>query len=190
MRHPQPTRHCSARSSATPSKSSKQPMAAFARWTPTRKRLTSCVVTKRSTNTCNATPARTASAVWRGFSWLHPSKRHRWRQVSTPSAQPASPHRRCPKNGARGCPAIACQWHCWAAWPYGANATGGGLGAILLADACQRVDAASQKLAVAALVVDAKSSQAAAFYAHFGFIALLGQSGRWMLPRSHFAGLG
>ena len=66
---------------------------------------------------------------------------------------------------------------------------GQGLGAILLADACQRVVAASQTLAVAALVVDAKSPQAAAFYAHFGFIALPGQSGRWMLPRSHFAGL-
>ncbi|WP_087743963.1 MULTISPECIES: GNAT family N-acetyltransferase [unclassified Acidovorax] len=72
---------------------------------------------------------------------------------------------------------------------------GQGLGAILLADACQRVLAASQTLAVAALVVDAKSPQAAAFYAHFGFIELPGQPGqpgqpgRWMLPRSHFAGV-
>lgn len=66
---------------------------------------------------------------------------------------------------------------------------GQGLGAILLADACKRVAAASETLAVAALVVDAKSPEAAAFYQHFGFIELPGQPGRWMLPRSHFVGL-
>lgn len=66
---------------------------------------------------------------------------------------------------------------------------GQGLGSILLADACKRVTAASETLAVAAIVVDAKSSKAAAFYQHFGFIELPGQSSRWMLPRSHFAGL-
>jgi GNAT superfamily N-acetyltransferase len=66
---------------------------------------------------------------------------------------------------------------------------GQGLGSILLADACQRVVAASQTLAVAAMVVDAKSPQAGAFYQHFGFIELPGQPGRWMLPRSHFAGV-
>lgn len=66
---------------------------------------------------------------------------------------------------------------------------GQGLGSILLADACKRVAAASQTLAVAAIVVDAKSPKAAAFYQHFGFIELPGQPGRWMLPRSHFADL-
>lgn len=66
---------------------------------------------------------------------------------------------------------------------------GQGLGSILLADACQRVVAASQTLAVAAMVVDAKSPQAGAFYQHFGFIELPGQPGRWMLPRSYFAGV-
>ena len=66
---------------------------------------------------------------------------------------------------------------------------GRGLGSILLADACKRVAAASQTLAVAAIVVDAKSPKAAAFYQHFGFIELPGQRGRWMLPRSHFADL-
>jgi GNAT superfamily N-acetyltransferase len=66
---------------------------------------------------------------------------------------------------------------------------GRGLGSILLADACKRVAAASQTLAVAAIVVDAKSPKAAAFYQHFGFIELPGQPGRWMLPRSHFADL-
>lgn len=66
---------------------------------------------------------------------------------------------------------------------------GQGLGSILLADACKRVAAASETLAVAAIVVDAKSPKAAAFYQHFGFIELPGQRGRWMLPRSHFAGL-
>jgi len=53
-----------------------------------------------------------------------------------------------------------------------------GLGAILLADACKRVLAASETLAVAAIVVDAKSVQAADFYRHFGFIELPGQTGR------------
>ena len=66
---------------------------------------------------------------------------------------------------------------------------GKGLGSILLVDACKRVAAASETLAVAALLVDAKSPGVAAFYRHFGFIELPGQSGRWMLPRSHFGGL-
>ncbi|PKO92908.1 MAG: GNAT family N-acetyltransferase [Betaproteobacteria bacterium HGW-Betaproteobacteria-10] len=69
------------------------------------------------------------------------------------------------------------------------QAQGQGPGSILLADACKRVTAASETLAVAAIVVDAKSSQAAAFYRHLGFIELPGQPGRWMLPRSHFADL-
>lgn len=64
---------------------------------------------------------------------------------------------------------------------------GQGLGSILLADACKRVAAASEILAVAAIVIDAKSPQATAFYQHFGFVELPGQPGRWMLPRSHFA---
>jgi len=63
---------------------------------------------------------------------------------------------------------------------------GKGLGAISLADACKRVAAASPTLAVAAIVVDAKSLAAAAFYRHFGFVELPGQPGRWMLPRAHF----
>lgn len=67
------------------------------------------------------------------------------------------------------------------------QAQGKGLGSILLTDACKRVVAASQSLAVAALVVDAKSPQAEAFYQHFGFTELLGQKGRWMLPYSTFA---
>lgn len=66
-------------------------------------------------------------------------------------------------------------------------AQGQGLGSILLADACKRVVAASQTLAVAAIIVDAKSPAAAAFYGHFGFIELPGQPGRWMLSRAHFA---
>jgi len=65
-------------------------------------------------------------------------------------------------------------------------AQGQGLGSILLVDACKRVAAASQTLAVAAIIVDAKSHAAATFYKHFGFVELPGQPGRWMLPRSHF----
>lgn len=64
-----------------------------------------------------------------------------------------------------------------------------GLGAILIADAGKRIIAASETLAVAAIVVDAKSPQAAAFYQHFGFTELPGQPGRWMLPRSAFVHL-
>lgn len=66
------------------------------------------------------------------------------------------------------------------------DAQGQGLGSILLADACKRVAAASETLAVVALVVDAKSERAAAFYQHFGFIELPGQPGRWFLPRGFF----
>lgn len=66
------------------------------------------------------------------------------------------------------------------------SSQGRGLGSILLADACKRVAAASETLAVAALVVDAKSPAAATFYQRFGFIQLPGQPDRWMLPRSHF----
>ena len=65
------------------------------------------------------------------------------------------------------------------------QAQGTGLGSILLADACKRVAAARETLAVAAIVVDAKSTKAAAFYQHFGFIELPGQPGRWMQPRSY-----
>lgn len=68
-------------------------------------------------------------------------------------------------------------------------AQGQGLGSILLVDACKRVAVASQTLAVAAIIVDAKSPAAAAFYQHFGFIELPGRAGRWMLPRAHFAAL-
>jgi len=63
---------------------------------------------------------------------------------------------------------------------------GHGLGAILLADACLKVAQASAVLAVAGLVVDAKSEAAAAFYTHFGFIALPGDPGRLLLPSKAF----
>ena len=63
---------------------------------------------------------------------------------------------------------------------------GRGLGSILLVDACKRVNTASASLGVAAIVVDAKSAKAAAFYQHFGFVELAGTSDRWLLPRSHF----
>jgi len=63
---------------------------------------------------------------------------------------------------------------------------GQGLGAVLLADACLKVAQASAVLAVAGLVVDAKSEMAAAFYKHFGFVALPGDSGRLLLPSKAF----
>ena len=61
-----------------------------------------------------------------------------------------------------------------------------GLAAILLADVCRKVNAASQTLAVAGIVVDAKSEQAADFYRHFGFIEMPGHPQRLILPRGRF----
>lgn len=63
---------------------------------------------------------------------------------------------------------------------------GKGLGSILLADACQKVSQASAVLAVAGIIVDAKDEQAIAFYKHFGFVPLQGQTDRMMLPASVF----
>jgi GNAT superfamily N-acetyltransferase len=63
---------------------------------------------------------------------------------------------------------------------------GQGLGSILLADACIKVARASQVLAVAGLIVDAKDEAAAAFYRHFGFVAMPGQAMRLLLPRKAF----
>jgi GNAT superfamily N-acetyltransferase len=61
---------------------------------------------------------------------------------------------------------------------------GQGLGSILLADACQRVDAARAALAMVGIVVDAKDDTSAAFYRHFGFLPLPGHAGRLLLPIS------
>ncbi|MFA6972540.1 MAG: GNAT family N-acetyltransferase [Gallionella sp.] len=63
---------------------------------------------------------------------------------------------------------------------------GKGLGAILLADACQKVSQASAVLAVVGIIVDVKDNKAVAFYEHFGFIHLQGQADRMMLPTSAF----
>jgi len=63
---------------------------------------------------------------------------------------------------------------------------GRGLGAILLADACQKVAHASSTLAMVGIVVDAKDAAALAFYRHFGFLDLTGQPGRLLLPASAF----
>lgn len=61
-----------------------------------------------------------------------------------------------------------------------------GLGSILLADACQKVSQASTVLAVVGIIVDAKDDAAISFYKHFGFIPLLGQPDRLLLPASVF----
>lgn len=66
---------------------------------------------------------------------------------------------------------------------------GKGLGSILLADACRKVEQASAVLAMAGIVVDAKDESAAAFYAHFGFVPLPGQPGRLLLPAKTWAAL-
>jgi len=63
---------------------------------------------------------------------------------------------------------------------------GKGLGSIMLADACQKVSQASTVLAVAGIIVDAKDDAATSFYVHFGFIPLLGQADRMLLPVSAF----
>lgn len=63
---------------------------------------------------------------------------------------------------------------------------GKGLGAILLADACQKVAQASAVLAVAGIIVDAKDQAAVAFYRHYGFLDLPGQARRLLLPAAAF----
>jgi len=59
---------------------------------------------------------------------------------------------------------------------------GQGLGSFLLLDALKRVLAASVSLGVYGVMVDAINGQAAAFYLHFGFIRLGGDSDVWFLP--------
>jgi GNAT superfamily N-acetyltransferase len=63
---------------------------------------------------------------------------------------------------------------------------GSGLGGILLADALLKVAHASRVLAMAGMIVDAKDETAAAFYRHFGFVALPGQSDRMLLSARSF----
>lgn len=70
-----------------------------------------------------------------------------------------------------------------------ASFQGKGLGGLLLADALLKVVHASQALAMAGMVVDAKDETAAAFYCHYGFVALPGQSGRLLLSAKAFPGV-
>ena len=63
---------------------------------------------------------------------------------------------------------------------------GKGIGAILLADALDRIKAANESVAVYAVVVDAKDDEAASFYQHFGFQKLMTRGNRWFLPVSAF----
>ncbi|SHN91731.1 FIG001353: Acetyltransferase [Bathymodiolus heckerae thiotrophic gill symbiont] len=58
------------------------------------------------------------------------------------------------------------------------------LGAILLADAVQRVEQASEVLAVYAIVVEALNPSVAEFYQGFGFIAFANQPLKFFLPMS------
>jgi GNAT superfamily N-acetyltransferase len=66
------------------------------------------------------------------------------------------------------------------------NFQGKGLGSMLLADACHKVNQASSVLAVAGIVVDAKDETSAAFYRHFCFTPLPGQPERLLLPARPF----
>ena len=59
---------------------------------------------------------------------------------------------------------------------------GQGLGAILIADALQRIALAGQVMAVYAVVVDALDESAAEFYRQFGFIPLPSQPLKLFLP--------
>lgn len=60
---------------------------------------------------------------------------------------------------------------------------GKGLGSILVAKAVEKVVQASETLAVAGIIVDAKDDEAISFYRHLGFLPLEGQSNRLLLPR-------
>lgn len=59
---------------------------------------------------------------------------------------------------------------------------GRGFGAVLIADALQRIALASQMMAVSAVVVDALNANAAKFYRQFGFIQLPSQPLKLFLP--------
>ena len=59
---------------------------------------------------------------------------------------------------------------------------GQGLGELLLVDALKRIIAASQTLAIFAVVVDAIDAPAAAFYARMGFKAVRDAPLRLILP--------
>jgi GNAT superfamily N-acetyltransferase len=59
---------------------------------------------------------------------------------------------------------------------------GQGFGAVLIADALQRIALAGQVMAVYAAVVDALDESAAAFYRQFGFISLPSQPLKLFLP--------
>ena len=59
---------------------------------------------------------------------------------------------------------------------------GQGLGAILIADALQRIAMAGQVMAVYAVVVDVLDESAAEFYRQFGFIPLPSQPLKLFLP--------
>jgi GNAT superfamily N-acetyltransferase len=63
-------------------------------------------------------------------------------------------------------------------------AQGRGLGKLLLADAVQRTLAASEQVAVYAMVVDAKNDDARRFYRAYGFLPLVDQPMRLYLPLS------
>ena len=62
------------------------------------------------------------------------------------------------------------------------HAQGRGLGKLLLADAVQRTLAASEQVAVYAMVVDAKNDDARRFYRSYGFLALVDEPMRLFLP--------
>ena len=64
----------------------------------------------------------------------------------------------------------------------GRSAQGEGLGRMLLADAVQRTLAASEQVAIHALVVDAKNESARRFYHDYGFFPLADQPMRLFLP--------
>lgn len=63
---------------------------------------------------------------------------------------------------------------------------GKGLGSILVAKAVEKVVQASETLAVAGIIVDAKDDEAISFSRHLGFLLLEGQPSRLLLPRGSF----
>ncbi len=67
---------------------------------------------------------------------------------------------------------------------------GRGLGENLLLDAIHRVVRVSNTLGVYAVVVEAKSDRASAFYEHYGFKPFLSWSRRLFLPLQTFVNLG
>lgn len=88
----------------------------------------------------------------------------------------------CPKEYSKGIPQYPIPAVLIGKLAVDENIEGQGLGSRLLIDALQRILAASEKVAVKAVIVDAIDEEAKGYYLHFGFIELPGHALKLFLP--------